>query len=97
MLIVALGIGVILEFFTLGSGQLLTSLSQPDQIGQFGSIMTALVEIGSLIGPIVMGLLMDARGPSAALSYLGVLVGSGGVGLLVIQRYRRLAEQQPAN
>lgn len=87
MLVAALGIGVILEFFALGSGQLLTSFSKPEEIGRAGSIMTALTELGSLVGPIAMGMLMDAKGPSAAFSFLSFLVSGAGVALVLAQRY----------
>jgi len=87
VLAAALGIGIILEFFTLGSGQLLTTFSRFEEIGRVGSTMTALTELGSLVGPIAMGLLMNAKGPSAAFSYLGILAASAGVGLMVMRRY----------
>jgi len=87
MLPTALGIGVILEFFTLGNGQLLVMNSRPEEIGRVGSIMTASTEMGSLVGPITMGMLMDAKGPSAAFAYLSILVGSAGVGLMAIWRH----------
>lgn len=96
-LVAALGIGVILEFFTLGSGQLLTMLCRSDEIGRAGSVMTTVTELGSLVGPIGMGILIDAKGPSAAFSYLSLLAAVAGTSLAFTWRYwkmQKITEQR---
>jgi len=59
-LFIAFGIGVALELIGLAGTGICTRLSKRDQYGRVNSAMQGINELGSLAGPIVLGLMIDA-------------------------------------
>lgn len=67
-LIVAFGMGIVLHLMELVNDGVSTHLSERRHYGRVSSAMEAISSLGNLVGPIVIGLSIDARGlPSTAL------------------------------
>jgi MFS family permease len=84
-LFVALGIGVILELLTLGSGELVSFYALPEHFGRVGGIMEGISDLGGLVGPLAVGILIDLGGAPRAFAYLGVTIGVLAVTFLIMR------------
>ena len=60
--LVAFCVGLILELISVGNNELITACAQPEHFGRVGSIMTLIYDIGALVGPLVVGVMIDSRG-----------------------------------
>jgi MFS family permease len=74
-LFAAFGVGMILELLTLGTAELVTRYTLPDHFGRVGAIVESICDLGSLIGPLAIGVLIDLEGASRAFESLGAAIG----------------------
>jgi MFS family permease len=84
-LFVAVGVGMVLELLTLGSGELVTAHTLPEFFGRVGGIMESISDFGSLVGPLAVGIMIDAEGASRAFCYLGVTIGILAVVFMIVR------------
>lgn len=59
---VAFGIGIIMELLSLGSNELITVCANPEHFGRVGGVMRSIYDIGSMVGPLMVGILIDWQG-----------------------------------
>jgi MFS family permease len=86
-LVAALGIGMVLELLALGSGELVTVYALPEHFGRVGGIMESITDLGSLVGPLAVGILIDAKGTSPAFTYLSITVGILAVMFFIVKKF----------
>jgi MFS family permease len=85
-LFAALGVGVILELLTLGSGELVTVCALPEHFGRVGGIIEGVSDLGGLVGPLAVGILIDVEGAQRAFGYVGITMGLLAVTCLIMTR-----------
>lgn len=61
-LFIAFGIGIILELLSVGSNELITAYANPEHFGRVGGVMRSIADAGSMIGPLLIGILIDWQG-----------------------------------
>jgi MFS family permease len=59
---IAFGIGVIQELISIGKVELMTSLADPEHVGRVDGISSSISDMGSLVGPLIAGIMIDAWG-----------------------------------
>jgi len=59
---VAFGVGIVLELLTLGSNELITVCANPEHFGRVGGVMRSIYDVGSMTGPLIIGILIDSQG-----------------------------------
>lgn len=84
-LFAALGIGMTLELLTLGSGELVTFYTLPEHFGRVGGIMEGISDLGGLVGPLAVGILINLWGAPRAFVYLGFIIGVLAVTFLIMK------------
>lgn len=72
-LIVAFGAGIILELLAVGSNELITVFTNPQHFGRVGGAMSTIDTIGGLVGPLVIGILLDWQGIRTSYLTLGII------------------------
>ena len=73
-LIVLFLVSLIVELLSLGTNEMMTIYAKPEHFGRVDGIMRSVADIGSMIGPLIVGLIMDAYGVSVAYSVLGTII-----------------------
>jgi len=73
-LCVAFGVGVILEFLSVGSNELITVYTNPEHFGRVGGVMRSIFDVGSMIGPLAIGVLIDWQGIHLSFLLLAILM-----------------------
>lgn len=59
---VAFGVGIVLELLSLGSNELITVCANPEHFGRVGGVMRSIHDMGGMVGPLVIGILIDWQG-----------------------------------
>lgn len=91
----AFGIGIVLELLALGSGELVTVYTLPEHFGRVGGIMGSITDLGGLVGPLAIGILIDVKGASPAFVCLGITVAILATTFLVITSFSPHKEIRP--
>lgn len=73
-LAVAFLAGLIIEFLSVGHNELVTVHASPEHFGQVDGVMRSIGYIGSMTGPLVIGIIMDSYGIGASYVTLGGLL-----------------------
>ena len=73
-LIVMFSVSLIAELIYLGTSEMITVNSQPEHLGRVDGIMRSFGDLGNMIGPLAIGVIMDSYGFSIAYSVLGVII-----------------------
>lgn len=73
-LIVLFMVSLIVEFLYLGTNEMVTMYTQPEHFGRVDGIMRSISDIGSMVGPLAIGIIMDAYGIPIAYSVLGTII-----------------------
>ena len=69
-------ISIILELISVGSNELITATSKPEHFGRVEGIMKSITTIGDMMGPLVVGILIDITSASSAYISLAVIIFS---------------------
>lgn len=62
VLAIAFAISVIQEFISVGKEELVTVYANPEHFGRVDGLMRSVMNIGSMTGPIIAGVIIDATG-----------------------------------
>lgn len=73
-LLVAFGVGMVLELLSLGSNELITVYANPEHFGRVGGVMRSISDVGSMIGPLLVGILIDWQGVHFSFLMLSLLM-----------------------
>jgi MFS family permease len=73
-LLVALGIGVVVELLLVGGNELITLHANPEHFGRVGGIMRTVFSMGAMTGPLAVGILIDWQGAHASFLTLAILM-----------------------
>ncbi len=68
-------IGIVIELLSVGNNELITVYTQPEHFGRVGGVMKSIYDMGSLIGPLVVGILIDSQGTQISFLLLACLMG----------------------
>lgn len=85
-LFVAFGMGIILELLSVGSGELITRYTQAEHFGRVGGVMKTIGDVGSLTGPLVLGVLIDSQGFARSFFWLAVLIGVLAIAFFLVEK-----------
>ena len=70
--------GLIVELLSLGTHEMASVHSDPDSFGRMDGLWKSISDIGSLLGPIVVGIMLDHFGAHPVFSALGIsVIGMG--------------------
>ncbi len=75
-LIVAFIIGIILELLSVGSNELITVHSNPEHFGRVDGIMRSIANIGSMTGPLIVGIMLDSYGIQSSYVTLAIIIAT---------------------
>jgi MFS family permease len=70
----AFGLGIVFELLTLGSNELVSIYAEPEHFGRINGAMLGIDSIGSFVGPLSAGVLIDAHGVALPYFILGILM-----------------------
>ena len=73
-LIVLFAVSLIAELLYLGTNEMVTVNAQPEHLGRIDGIMRSVADIGSMIGPLAIGVVMDSYGVSSGYWVLGIMM-----------------------
>lgn len=73
-LMVSFLIGVILELLSVGNNELVTVHANPEHFGKIGGIIRSISNIGSIVGPLAVGVLMDSYGIDSGYMALSAII-----------------------
>jgi MFS family permease len=73
-LVAAFAIGVILEILSVGNSELVTVYANPEHFGRVGGIVKSIADIGAMIGPLLVGIVIDAAGISAGFGSVAIIM-----------------------
>jgi DHA1 family multidrug resistance protein-like MFS transporter len=73
-LVASFAIGVILEVLSVGNNELVTVYSNPEHFGRVGGIVKSVADVGSMMGPLFVGILIDAGGSGVGFGSLAILM-----------------------
>ncbi len=73
-LFIAFGVGIILELLSVGSNELITAYANPEHFGRVGGMMRSISDVGSMIGPLLVGILIDWQGIHFSFLLLSLLM-----------------------
>lgn len=71
-LMVLFFIGIVVEFISVGNNELVTVHSSPEHFGQIDGVMRSISNIGSMMGPLVVGIVMDSFGVKSSYIVLAI-------------------------
>lgn len=74
--VVAFCVGIVIELLSVGSNELITVYSQPEHFGRVSGVMRSIYDVGSLVGPLIIGILIDAQGMRVSFLILTCLMGA---------------------
>ncbi len=72
--LVAFCVGLVLELISVGNNELITVCAQPEHFGRVGSMMSLIYDIGALVGPLIVGVIIDSQGIKFAYVVMSVLM-----------------------
>ena len=72
--LVSFFVGIILEFLSVGSNELITVYANPEHFGRMDGIMRSISDIGSMMGPLAVGIIIDSQGAHTAFLILSILL-----------------------
>lgn len=73
-LIVLFLVSLIVELLYLGTNELVTMNAEPEHFGRVDGVMRSVADIGSMIGPLMIGVIMDSYGVPVAYAVLGTII-----------------------
>ena len=73
-IIISFAIGIVMELLSVGSNELLTLYANPEHFGRMDGITRSISDIGSMVGPLVIGIVIDASGTGVAYLSLSLLM-----------------------
>ena len=73
-LCVAFCVGVVLELLWVGSNELITACANPQHFGRVGGVMHSVYNAGEMIGPVLVGILIDWQGLHLPFFILAILM-----------------------
>ncbi|MES2930755.1 MAG: MFS transporter [Patescibacteria group bacterium] len=73
-LVVAFLVGLIVEFLSVGNNELITVHANPEHFGQVDGVMRSISNIGSMVGPLAVGIAMDSFGIESSYIALAVML-----------------------
>ncbi len=73
--VAAFCIGIVIELLSVGNNELITVYSQPEHFGRVSGVMRSIYDMGSLIGPLIIGILIDSQGTRMSFFLLACLMG----------------------
>ena len=73
-IIVLFVVSLIVELLYLGTNEMITRNSEPAHLGRIDGIMRSVADIGSMTGPLIIGIIMDSYGVPIAYSVLGIII-----------------------
>ncbi len=77
---------VVIEILSIGSNKLITAHTNPVHFGKIGGIMRSISNIGNIVGPLAVGVIMDIYGIGSAYVVLGCLMSVLAVVFYIIQK-----------
>ena len=75
-LIVLFVISLIVELLSLGTNEMVTMHAEPEHFGRVDGVMRSVADIGSMLGPLTVGIIMDAYGVGTAYMVLGTIISA---------------------
>jgi MFS family permease len=69
-------ISMILELISVGSNELITATAKPEHFGRVEGVMKSVSTIGEMVGPLVVGVLMDLTSAGSAYISLSAVIFS---------------------
>jgi MFS family permease len=72
-ILIAFGVGIVLELISVGNNEMVTFCSEPKHFGRVGSIMSMVTNMGALLGPLMVGIIIDSQGIGLAYFLLACL------------------------
>jgi MFS family permease len=85
-LLVSFLVGVILELLSVGSSELVTAHANPEHFGRIGGVIRSISNIGSIVGPLAVGVLMDSYGINSGYLVLAIIMFLLAISFRIIQR-----------
>jgi len=79
-------ISMILELISVGSNELITVYAKPEHFGRVEGIMKSITTIGDMMGPLVVGILMDITSASSAYISLAAVIFSLAIIFKVLEK-----------
>ena len=73
-LIVLFLVSMIVELLYLGTNEMVTMSAQPEHFGRVDGVMRSVADIGGMIGPLMIGVIMDSYGVPTAYAVLGTII-----------------------
>ncbi len=73
-LLVSFLVTLVIELLSVGTSELVTISSNPEHFGRVDGIMRSITNIGSLTGPIILGIAMDSYGIQSSYTVLAVII-----------------------
>jgi MFS family permease len=73
-LVVLFVVNLIIQLLSLGANEMVTVHAEPEHFGRVDGIMQSISDIGSMLGPITIGIIMDAYSVQLAYSILGTII-----------------------
>ncbi len=67
-------VSLIVELLSLGTNEMITVYAEPEHFGRVDGLMRSVSDIGSMIGPLAVGVLMDGYGVPTAYAVLGTII-----------------------
>lgn len=87
--IIAFLVGIVLELLSVGSNELVTVYANPEHFGRVDGMTRSLIDIGGMVGPLVVGIVVDAWGIHVALFGLAFLVLALAGAFVVASRFMK--------
>ena len=69
-------VSLIVELLSLGTNEMMAVYAKPEHFGRVDGIMRSVADIGSMIGPLMIGIVMDSYGVPVAYTLLGVIISA---------------------
>jgi MFS family permease len=81
------GVNLTVELLSVGSSELITVYAAPEHFGRVASIISSIGMVGTLVTPLVVGIMMDSYGITSSYVTLGVILL--GLAILFALLYKR--------
>lgn len=73
-LVVSFLVSLVTELLSVGSNELVTVAANPEHFGRVDGIMRSITNIGAMVGPLAVGVIMDSYGIPIAYTILAVII-----------------------
>lgn len=73
-LVIAFIIGIILEFLSVGTSELVTLHTSSEHFGKVSGIMRSISNVGSMVGPLAVGVALDSFGVTSPYIVLAIIL-----------------------